>query len=180
MYVANVDEAGFTDNPRLDRVREIAKSEGAIVVPICAAIEAEIAQLDEADRAEFLAELKLDEPGLNRVIRGGYSLLGLQTYFTAGVKEVRAWTVRIGATDHRELAMMLVERYKAYVDSADKDHFTPLHYSCRRGYLSLILFLLEKGADPTSRNVYEDTQLHWFDSPSHTLPPFLSSSPFFT
>ena len=98
MYVANVDEGGFTDNPRLDRVREIAKSEAAIVVPICAAIESEIAQLEEADRAEFLAELKLDEPGLNRVIRGGYSLLGLQTYFTAGVKEVRAWTVHAGAT----------------------------------------------------------------------------------
>jgi hypothetical protein len=98
MYVANVDETGFTNNPRLDRVREIARPEGAIVVPICAAIEAEIAQLDEADRAEFLAELKLDEPGLNRVIRGGYSLLGLQTYFTAGVKEVRAWTVHAGAT----------------------------------------------------------------------------------
>jgi ribosome-binding ATPase len=98
MYVANVDETGFTNNPRLDRVREIAAAEGAIVVPICAAIEAEIAQLDEADRAEFLAELKLDEPGLNRVIRGGYSLLGLQTYFTAGVKEVRAWTVHAGAT----------------------------------------------------------------------------------
>jgi GTP-binding protein YchF len=98
MYVANVDEGGFTNNPRLDRVREIAAAEGAIVVPICAAIEAEIAQLDEADRAEFLAELKLDEPGLNRVIRGGYSLLGLQTYFTAGVKEVRAWTVHAGAT----------------------------------------------------------------------------------
>jgi len=98
MYVANVDESGFTNNPRLDRVREIAAAEGAIVVPICAAIEAEIAQLEEADRAEFLAELKLDEPGLNRVIRGGYSLLGLQTYFTAGVKEVRAWTVHAGAT----------------------------------------------------------------------------------
>lgn len=98
MYVANVDEGGFTGNPRLDRVREIAKSEGAIVVPICAAIESEIAQLEEADRAEFLAELKLAEPGLNRVIRGGYSLLGLQTYFTAGVKEVRAWTVHAGAT----------------------------------------------------------------------------------
>jgi GTP-binding protein YchF len=98
MYVANVDEGGFTNNPRLDRVREIAKPEGAIVVPICAAIEAEIAQLEEADRAEFLAELKLDEPGLNRVIRGGYSLLGLQTYFTAGVKEVRAWTVHAGST----------------------------------------------------------------------------------
>jgi GTP-binding protein YchF len=98
MYVANVDESGFTNNPRLDRVREIAAAEGAIVVPICAAIEAEIAQLEEADRAEFLAELKLDEPGLNRVIRGGYSLLGLQTYFTAGVKEVRAWTIHAGST----------------------------------------------------------------------------------
>jgi ribosome-binding ATPase len=98
MYVANVDEGGFTGNPRLDRVREIAVAERAIVVPICAAIEAEIAQLEEADRAEFLAELKLDEPGLNRVIRGGYSLLGLQTYFTAGVKEVRAWTVHAGST----------------------------------------------------------------------------------
>jgi GTP-binding protein YchF len=98
MYVANVDEGGFTGNPFLDRVRAIAAAEGAIVVPICAAIEAEIAQLEEADRAEFLAELKLDEPGLNRVIRGGYSLLGLQTYFTAGPKEVRAWTVHAGAT----------------------------------------------------------------------------------
>ena len=98
MYVANVDETGFTDNPRLDRVRELAKAEGAVVVPVCAAIEAEISQLEEADRADFLKELKLDEPGLNRVIRGAYALLGLQTYFTAGVKEVRAWTVRGGAT----------------------------------------------------------------------------------
>jgi GTP-binding protein YchF len=98
MYVANVDETGFTDNPRLDRVRELAKAEGAVVVPVCAAIEAEISQLEEADRAEFLKELKLDEPGLNRVIRGGYALLGLQTYFTAGVKEVRAWTIRAGST----------------------------------------------------------------------------------
>jgi GTP-binding protein YchF len=98
MYVANVDENGFTDNPMLDRVRELAKAEGAVVVPVCAAIEAEISQLDEADRADFLKELKLDEPGLNRVIRGGYTLLGLQTYFTAGVKEVRAWTVHRGAT----------------------------------------------------------------------------------
>jgi hypothetical protein len=98
MYVANVDETGFTDNPRLDRVRELAKAEGAVVVPVCAAIEAEISQLEEADRADFLKELKLDEPGLNRVIRGGYALLGLQTYFTAGVKEVRAWTIRAGST----------------------------------------------------------------------------------
>ena len=98
MYVANVDENGFTDNPRLDRVREIAEAEGAVVVPVCAAIEAEISQLDEADRAEFLAELKLDEPGLNRVIRGAYKLLGLADLFHRGRKEVRAWTVRAGST----------------------------------------------------------------------------------
>jgi GTP-binding protein YchF len=98
MYVANVDETGFTDNPRLDRVRELAAAEGAVVVPVCAAIEAEISQLEEADRDDFLKELKLDEPGLNRVIRGGYALLGLQTYFTAGVKEVRAWTIHAGFT----------------------------------------------------------------------------------
>ena len=98
MYVANVDETGFTDNPRLDRVRELAQAEGAVVVPVCAAIEAEISQLEEADRADFLQELKLDEPGLNRVIRGGYALLGLQTYFTAGEKEVRAWTIHAGST----------------------------------------------------------------------------------
>ena len=98
MYVANVDESGFSNNPRLDRVREIAKAEGAVVVPVCAAIEAEISQLEEADREEFLKALKLDEPGLNRVIRAGYALLGLQTYFTVGPKEVRAWTVKKGAT----------------------------------------------------------------------------------
>ena len=98
MYVANVMESGFTDNPHLAAVEKRAAGEGAIVVPVCAAIEAEIAQLEEADRKEFLAELKLDEPGLNRVIRAAYQLLGLQTYFTAGPKEVRAWTVRKGAT----------------------------------------------------------------------------------
>jgi len=98
MYVANVDEQGFRGNPLLERVRELAAPENAVVVPVCAAIEAEIAQLPEADRAEFLRELGLEEPGLNRVIRGAYALLGLQTYFTAGVKEVRAWTVHKGAT----------------------------------------------------------------------------------
>jgi len=98
MYVANVSENGFAGNPLLAAVEQRAAGEGAVVVPICAAIEAEIAQLDEADRQEFLAELKLDEPGLNRVIRGAYRLLGLQTYFTAGETEVRAWTVRVGAT----------------------------------------------------------------------------------
>ena len=98
MYVANVDEGGFTDNPHLDAVRAYAEKEGAEVVAICAAIEAEIALLDEADKADFLSDLGFDEPGLNRVIRHGYQLLGLQTYFTAGPKEVRAWTTKVGAT----------------------------------------------------------------------------------
>ena len=98
MYVANVDEGGFEDNPHLDAVRQYAEAEGAEVVAICAAIEAEIAQLDDADKQEFLDDLGFEEPGLNRVIRTGYKLLGLQTFFTAGPKEVRAWTTRIGAT----------------------------------------------------------------------------------
>jgi ribosome-binding ATPase len=98
MYVANVDESGFEQNPHLDAVRAYAEQEGSAVVAICAAIEAEIAQLDEADKAEFLADLGFEEPGLNRVIRSGYALLGLQTFFTAGPKEVRAWTTPVGAT----------------------------------------------------------------------------------
>ncbi|HEY0180697.1 MAG TPA: redox-regulated ATPase YchF [Dokdonella sp.] len=98
MYIANVAEDGFENNPLLDRVRERAAAEGAEVVPVCAAIEEELAQLDEADRVAFLADMGLDEPGLNRVIRAGYKLLGLQTYFTAGEKEVHAWTVKRGST----------------------------------------------------------------------------------
>jgi GTP-binding protein YchF len=115
MYVANVDESGFENNPRLDRVRELAAQEGAIVVPVCAAIEAEIAQLDEADRADFLRELHLDEPGLNRVIRGGYALLGLQTYFTAGVKEVRAWTVHKGSTAPQAAGVIHTDFEKGFI-----------------------------------------------------------------
>lgn len=98
MYIANVDEGGFDNNPYLEAVKKLAAEEGAEVVPVCAAIEAEIAQLDEADKLDFLSDLGLEEPGLNRVIRGGYALLALQTYFTAGPKEVRAWTTRVGAT----------------------------------------------------------------------------------
>lgn len=98
MYIANVNEDGFDNNPYLDQVRAIAEQEGAVVVPVCAAIEAEIAELDDAERDEFMADLGLEEPGLNRVIRAGYALLNLQTYFTAGVKEVRAWTIPVGAT----------------------------------------------------------------------------------
>ncbi len=98
MYVANVDEDGFIDNPHLKAVEEYAAKERAEVVAICAAIEAEIAVLDEEDKAEFLADFGAKEPGLNRVIRHGYNLLGLQTFFTAGPKEVRAWTTKVGAT----------------------------------------------------------------------------------
>jgi GTP-binding protein YchF len=98
MYIANVKEDGFANNPYLDKVRERAAKEGAEVVPVCAAIEEELAQLDDTDKIAFLADMGLDEPGLNRVIRAGYKLLGLQTYFTAGEKEVRAWTVKRGST----------------------------------------------------------------------------------
>lgn len=98
MYIANVNEDGFENNPHLDQVREIASKENAVVVPVCAAIESEIAELDDADKEEFLSEIGQDEPGLNRVIRAGYELLNLQTYFTAGPKEVRAWTVKVGST----------------------------------------------------------------------------------
>ncbi|MGC8516985.1 MAG: redox-regulated ATPase YchF [Steroidobacteraceae bacterium] len=98
MYVANVAEGGFKANAMLESVEQRAAAEGAVTVAVCAAIEAEIALLDAADRAGFLAELGLEEPGLDRVIRAGYRLLGLQTYFTAGEKEVRAWTVHVGAT----------------------------------------------------------------------------------
>ena len=98
MYIANVAEDGFENNPHLDAVREHAKKEGAGMVAICASIEAEIAQLEDDDKAEFLSDLGFDEPGLHRVIRHGYSILGLLTYFTADVKEVRAWTTKVGAT----------------------------------------------------------------------------------
>ncbi|SCK09575.1 redox-regulated ATPase YchF [Vogesella sp. LIG4] len=98
MYVANVAEDGFSNNPLLQRVEEYAAKEGAPVVALCAAIESEIAELDDADKAEFLETLGLEEPGLDRLIRAGYKLLGLQTYFTAGVKEVRAWTIHVGDT----------------------------------------------------------------------------------
>lgn len=98
MYVCNVKEDGFQNNPFLDLVRARAKTEGAQVVAVCARIEEELSQLEPADQIEFLKDMGLDEPGLNRVIRAGYELLGMQTYFTAGVKEVRAWQVKVGAT----------------------------------------------------------------------------------
>ncbi len=98
MYVANVADNGFTNNPLLDQLTKYAEAQNAPIVAICAAIEAEIAELDDADKAAFLADMGMEEPGLDRLIRAGFKLLGLQTYFTAGVKEVRAWTIHVGDT----------------------------------------------------------------------------------
>ena len=98
MYVANVAENGFTNNPLLDQLTTYAKEQNAPIVAICAAIEAEIADLEDEDKGAFLADMGMEEPGLNRLIRAGFKLLGLQTYFTAGVKEVRAWTIHVGDT----------------------------------------------------------------------------------
>ena len=115
MYIANVNDDGFEDNPYLDKVREIASAEGAMVVPVCNQIEAEIAELEDEERAMFLDELGMDEPGLDRVIRAGYELLGLQTYFTAGVKEVRAWTVKVGATAPEGAGVIHTDFQKGFI-----------------------------------------------------------------
>lgn len=125
MYIANVDEEGFENNDKLQRVSEYAKAEGASVVAVCASIEAEIAQLEEDEKAEFLTELGLEEPGLNRVIRAGYELLGLQTFFTAGEKEVRAWTVRQGATAPQGAGRIHTDFEKGFIraEVVSYDHF---------------------------------------------------------
>ncbi|MFT4047045.1 MAG: redox-regulated ATPase YchF [Solimonas sp.] len=116
LYIANVDEAGLKNgNEYLKRVQDYAARERAQVVAVCAAIEAEIAQLDEADKLEFLKDLGLDEPGLNRVIRAAYTLLGLQTYFTAGVQEVRAWTVKVGATAPQAAGVIHTDFEKGFI-----------------------------------------------------------------
>ena len=115
MYIANVDEDGFDNNPHLDTVRAIAEEEGAVVVPICNKLESEIVELEDEERKEFLNDLGMDEPGLDKLIRAGYELLGLQTYFTAGVKEVRAWTVRIGATAPEAAAVIHTDFQKGFI-----------------------------------------------------------------
>jgi len=115
MYIANVNEDGFENNPHLDKVREIAASENAVVVPICNKLEAEISELEDEEKSMFLDEMGMEEPGLDRVIRAGYSLLGLQTYFTAGVKEVRAWTVRIGATAPQAAAVIHTDFERGFI-----------------------------------------------------------------
>jgi ribosome-binding ATPase len=115
MYIANVQDDGFTDNPLLEAVSKLAEQEGSIVVPVCAALEAEIVQLDEEEKNEFLADLGLQEPGLNRVVRAGYNLLKLSTYFTAGVKEVRAWTIPIGASAPQAAGVIHTDFEKGFI-----------------------------------------------------------------
>ena len=115
MYIANVDEQGFSDNPHLEKVQRIAADESAEVVAICNKLEAEIAELENEEKAEFLQDLGMEEPGLDRVIRAGYSLLGLQTYFTAGPKEVRAWTVRAGATAPEAAGVIHTDFAKGFI-----------------------------------------------------------------
>nr|WP_320167099.1 redox-regulated ATPase YchF [uncultured Methylophaga sp.] len=115
MYIANVSEDGFENNPALDAVKQLAEQESANVVVICAAIESEIAGLEDDEKVEFLSEIGQDEPGLNRVIRAGYELLGLHTYFTAGVKEVRAWTVKVGATAPEGAGVIHTDFQKGFI-----------------------------------------------------------------
>jgi len=115
MYVANVKDDGFANNPHLDAVKKHAAAEGAPVVAVCAAIEVEIADLDEADKKAFLDDMGMDEPGLDRVIRAGYSLMGLQTYFTAGVKEVRAWTIHVGDSAPQAAGVIHTDFEKGFI-----------------------------------------------------------------
>lgn len=115
LYIANVADDGYENNPLLEKVRALAATEHASVVPLCAATESELVELDDADRAEFMADLGLEEPGLNRVIRAGYDLLGLQTYFTAGVKEVRAWTIIRGSTAPQAAAVIHTDFEKGFI-----------------------------------------------------------------
>src|SRR5699024_7928279 len=115
MYVANVSEDGFENNPMLEELTVYAEKEGAEIIAICAQIEAEIAELDDEEKADFIADMGMEEPGLNRVIRTGYALLGLQTYFTAGVKEVRAWTVPRGATAPQAAGVIHTDFEKGFI-----------------------------------------------------------------
>ena len=115
MYIANVDEEGFDDNPYLDVVNAIAEQESAVVVVICNKMESEIIELEDDERLEFLNDMGMDEPGLDKVIRAGYELLGLQTYFTAGVQEVRAWTVKVGATAPEAAAVIHTDFQKGFI-----------------------------------------------------------------
>lgn len=115
LYIANVSDEGYENNPLLEKVRVLASQENASVVALCAATESELVELEDADREEFMQDLGLSEPGLHRVIRAGYELLGLQTYFTAGVKEVRAWTIRKGATAPQAAGVIHTDFEKGFI-----------------------------------------------------------------
>jgi GTP-binding protein YchF len=115
LYIANVDDDGYENNPLLESVQQLAQQENAKVVALCAATEAELAELDDADSQELMVDLNIDEPGLNRVIRAGYELLGLQTYFTVGIKEVRAWTINKGATAPQAAAVIHTDFEKGFI-----------------------------------------------------------------
>lgn len=134
MYIANVSEEGFSDNPHLDTVLAIAKAEGGIVVPVCAALESDIAELDSEEEKEvFLDSMGLKEPGLNRVIREGYKLLQLQTYFTAGVKEVRAWTIPVGATAPKAASAIHTDFEKGFIRAEIISYDDFVHYQGEQG-----------------------------------------------
>ena len=115
MYIANVADTGFVDNPHLDKLRDLAARENASVIPVCAAIESDLVEMNAEEQQMFLADMGLEEPGLNRIIRAGYTLLGLQTYFTAGEKEVRAWTVKIGASAPQAAAVIHTDFEKGFI-----------------------------------------------------------------
>ena len=133
LYIANVSEDGFENNPHLDAVRARAAAEGAEVVPVSAAIEEELSQMDDADRNTFLADMGLNEPGLNRVIRAAYRLLGLQTYFTAGVKEVRAWTVKAGSTAPQAAGVIHTDFEKGFIRAETISYADFLQYKGEAG-----------------------------------------------
>jgi GTP-binding protein YchF len=133
MYVANVRDDGFKDNPHLERVMALAQSEGSVVVPICAAIEAEIADMSDEDKTVFLADMGMTEPGLNRVIRAAFNLLGLQTYFTAGVKEVRAWTIRKGYTAPQAAGVIHTDFERGFIRAETIAYADFVHYKGESG-----------------------------------------------
>ncbi|MCP1121149.1 redox-regulated ATPase YchF [Robbsia andropogonis] len=133
MYVANVKDDGFENNPLLDAVKAYAAAEKAPVVSVCAAVEAEIADMPEEDATVFLADMGMEEPGLNRVIRAAYSLLGLQTYFTAGVKEVRAWTIRVGATAPQAAGVIHTDFERGFIRAQTIGFDDYIHYKGEQG-----------------------------------------------
>jgi GTP-binding protein YchF len=133
MYIANVDEDGFEDNPFLDIVRDIAAKENAVVVAICASMESDIAELEDEERAEFMADMGIEEPGLNRVIRSGYELLALQTYFTAGVKEVRAWTIPVNSTAPQAAGKIHTDFEKGFIRAEVIDYNSFIEFKGESG-----------------------------------------------